>query len=377
MARFVPSLIFSFLVIGLSACSNSGSSSDGGSSSPVPPSESTAKTYRHFAYASAQYGNVVYSYSVDAQTGVMTELSTPSIAAQSLPMITAASYDKKFLLAANYSSHSVSCYSINSTTGDLTLVEHQALTAASAPGTVVSHPSKPIFYTANSGIAKISVLDITAAGDVSERTTVNAGAGVTALIINAAGTMMYSVDQNADQIGIYTIDANGDLSLAGTAAVPAGSQPNSATLSINENFLYTANWGTATISGFSVSGTTLTSLGAPVSGGTGGVYTVIASPDGEHLYAAKPYGNNYSEHTLDPNTGAIGAANEVAMPGAVNFTFLGNFALITSWTNNVAGIPLKTRSYSALNGVGSSDLSVTATSNRGLYKITVVTFENP
>lgn len=362
-------LILSIGLIFLTACSSSNSSAPGSNDTQSAPE----KVKNYYAYSGAQYTNLIHQFSVSATTGDLTPLSTPSIAAQTLPMILAASYDKKVLMAINYSSNSVSSFLIDKASGQLTLAEHHNLEASSAPAWVVGHPSKSVFYTANSGTNKIDVLDVDAAGMVTVRNSVNAGSGVTCLVMNAGGSLLYSVDQGANQISIYAVDANGDLTFVSSASSGAGTQPNQAVLSPDGKNLYTANWGTQNVTAFAVSGTTLTSLGAPVSAGSGGVYTVTVSPDGSRLYAAKPYGNFYSILPID-TTGALGAAQDVAQTGSVNFTFWKDFAFVLGWTGNAAGLPIETRSYGAADGLGTSIASSTA-GLQGVYQLLIVEVE--
>ena len=358
------------LAMAFTACSEKSSESPAasdGTQAIVPP-----KVYKHFAYVGAQYTNLIHQFAIDAVTGVVAPLlTTPSIAAQNLPMITAASFDGKTLVAINYSSNSVSSYQI-AKSGELSLVEHQALDAGSAPGWVSAHPKLPIFYTADSGLAQISILDVDSAGQVSVRGHVAGGAGVTCLVLNKAGTFLYSVDQNADRLSVYAIAADGGLTLLTSASLPAGSSPNQATLSADERFVYVANWGTQSVAGFSVQGNNLVSIGAPTASGTGGVYTVTVSPDGKRLFAAKPYGNNFSEHAIDPATGAIGTAVTTAANGSVGFTFWKDFVYHIKWNSAVIGLPIDTYRYSENAGMGATPASSTLDGYRGIYRMTIV-----
>lgn len=360
--------ILAGLLLGLAGCKEDGQL--------ALESHSPSKIKKVYAYAGAQYSNKIYEYALNRDTGELTALSSPSIDAQTLPMINTVTRDKKYLVTINYSSNSVSSYSINWNSGALTLVEHQALAGGSAPAWVVAHPSLDVLYVADSGTAKVEVLDINpSTGDLTSRGLVNAGAGVTALAINANGTVLYSADQNANQVGIYSIDSAGDLSLAGTQALAGGSLPNQLALSPNGQYLYVANWGTQNISQFSVSGTSLTSLGADVGAGGGGVYTVTVTPDGKSLIANKPYGNAYSVHSIDPSTGALGAANPVAQAGAVNFAFYEDFAYMVPWTSNALGLSIETRAYTSGSGTVGAAALYSAPAQRGFYQLTIVEVE--
>jgi 6-phosphogluconolactonase (cycloisomerase 2 family) len=332
----------------------------------------TVQNSKIFAYANAQYTNKIWQFSVNKVSGEATALPTDSIDTQALPYALTATSNGKFLIAANYSSVSLSSFSIDPTSGELTLVENHPLAAGAAPSWLISHPSLNLVYVAEAGTSKITPLDIDPnTGIMTARPSVNAGSGVTALEMSRDGRFLYSADQNVDQVGIYTVDPQGDLVKAGFASVPAGSQPNHIKLTPNGNFLYTANWNSASVSSFSVSGTTLTNLGAATAAGAGGVYTVSVTPDGGHLIAAKPYGNNYSVHTIDPITGALGAATVVAHSGAVGISYYKNFAFVTPWSSAVAGLPIETHLTDATAGIVEAASSSTV-GLRGLYQFQIV-----
>ncbi len=362
----LPRLGFIVLgLIGVFGCSP-------GSSVTVSPATPLPRVLKVFGYAPSQYTNLVHEYSLDQTTGALTPLATDSIAAQTLPLSLAVSLSKKFLVAANYSSNSLSSYAIDGTTGNLTLVGNYPVTGQTGTAYVYAHPTKNVFYTADAGTSHITVFAMNpTTGALSVQSGIAAGSGVTAFAINSAGTILYSANQNVSEIGIYAIDGNGDLTAAGTQAMTAGSQISHLLLSPNEHFLYAGNWATATVSGFSISGTTLSPVGSDVATGAGGVYTLGISPDGQRLYAAKPYGNSFTSHSLDPVTGAIGAAVTTTLNGSVNFAFYGKYAYLVPWTSAAAGLPIDTRSYSAASGMGATALSSTA-AIQGAYSLLFV-----
>jgi 6-phosphogluconolactonase len=343
------------------------------SSSPAPTPTPTPVITKLYGYAGSQYTNEVYSFSIDKMTGEITATAGVSGAAQNASMISAVSFDKKYLVAANYSSHSVSTFSIAKSTGDLNLIGHTNLAASTNPAWITAHPSKRIFYSANAGNGTISIIDVDSNGAATVRSSIAAGSGVTCLAINNAGSVLYSVDQNVNQIGIYSVDSNGDLTFVSAASTPSGSQPNHAIISPNQSTLYVANWGTANVTSFSILSTSLTTIG-DVSTGTGGTYMVSVSPDGKYLYASKPYAHSYSMHAIDATTGALSAATESTLSGSVNFSFWESFAFMISWSNGAGGLPFSSRSNGS-SGISANDLFTTSSSYRGLYQLVLVEIE--
>jgi len=327
-----------------------------------------------FAYAGGQYTNQINSFEVDKTTGALNPTSQPSIASQTLPMTQDVLFNKKFLLSVNYSSHSFSVYGIEAASGNLSLIANTDLGAGTGPIWVTAHPSLPVAYVTQLGNAKIAIIDIDPdTGAATVRGTLNGQSGVTATEINKAGTILYSADQNVDQVGIYSVDNTGGLTLVGHGSCPAGSNPNEVKIHPSGNFLYTANWTTGDVSGFAINGTTLTPINT-LGGGSGGVYTVSLSPDGNFLYANKPYGAQMTTMSIDPVTGTLSSAVNETITGAVNVSFWGDFAFLVAWQGG-GGEPILTRPF--VSGTGFGATSSQTANVIGLYNLVIVEIVQP
>lgn len=322
-----------------------------------------------FGFAPAQYDNVIYAYQLNRATGEILPTAQASIPTQTLPISSAISADHHYLFAANYSSNSISSYSVNSDNGELALITHFALPASSAPGWLSSHPALPVLYVANSGTGMIAVLDVDRNGGLSLRNLVAAGSGVTSFAINAAGTVLFSAEQSLNQVSSFDVDSAGGLSLSHTFAMAANTQPNQLELSKSGRFLYTANWGTSSVSAFLVHGDELSSLGPDVNAG-GAVFTVNISPDEKFAYAMQPYSKQYSTHAIAAD-GSLGAAVIRAKAGAVWMTFWSQFAFLTSWTYNPAGLSIESHANDSIEGAGTAAL-FSGAPHRGQYQMTIL-----
>ena len=359
----------------LAACSSGGGGGLPSQSSTPTVAATPVPITKVYAYAGSQYTNKIYGFSLEAATGVLTPTVQGSVDSDAFPMIVATSRKQTHLFAANYSTNTISSYAIDANTGELTLAEKQALGAGAAPAWVSASPNLDVVYVANAGTSTIGILDFDpATGLLNPRTTVAAGSGVTALQFNKDGSVLYSADQNVNQLGVYSVDSQGNLSRQATVNMTAGSQVNALALSPDGRFLYTANWGTKTVSAYAISGTMLTQVGPDVTVGpvsSGGAYMIQVSPDGKRLYSTQPYGHSIATFDLNATTGAPSAAVQETLTGAVNIAFYKDYSFLIRWGNSANPLPIATRSYSSASGVGTTDMSATA-GITGLYQLVLV-----
>lgn len=132
-------------------------------------------------------------------------------------------------------------------------------------------------------------------GNLQARSVVSVGPGKApaALALSANGGFLYSLNRGTNDISIFAINpATGDLTNAGTVAVPSG--PYAMVFSVRGDYAYVSCDGASAIAAFSVnlSTGTLTPLSAGSYGaGSGRVQSLAISFDGRFLYAANPDAN--------------------------------------------------------------------------------------
>lgn len=373
-SSYFQGLAISTLLL-LSACGSS-SQKPGDANPALPVSEQNPITVSTpapkpfaFGFAPAQYDNAIYSYQLNRETGEILPTAQVSIAAQTLPISTALSADHRYLFAANYSSNSISSYQINASSGELTLVTHFAMPASSAPGWITAHPRLPVIYVAASGTGMIAVIDIQTDGSLILRNLVSAGPGVTSFAISPDASVLFSAEQNADQITSFAIGASGDLTQTQVTTLVSKSQPNQIELSHSGKFLYSANWGTHSVSAWAVNGDALQSLGPDTDAG-GPVFTVNISPDDQFAYAMQPYSNQFSTHAISQD-GRLSLAALTARTGAVWMSFFSHFSFLTSWTYHPEGQAIESRDYQTGSGMGST-VKFQSAPHRGMYQLTIL-----
>lgn len=114
---------------------------------------------------------------------------------------------------------------------------------------------------------------------------------------------------NGNNIFVYSV--NGDGSLTQSAAYPAGNTPTSIAIDPSGSYLYVANGVDSNMSAFSVSGTTLTSLGNYAAGNYPDA--ILVEPRlGQYVYVANYLGSDVSGFVL--NTANNTLVNSVNTP---------------------------------------------------------------
>ena len=142
--------------------------------------------------------------------------------------------------------------------------------------------------------------------------SVGPGKAPAALALSANAKFLYSLNRGTNDISILAINpATGDLTNAGTVAVPTG--PYAMVFSVRGDYAYVSCDGASTIAAYSVDLSTgaLTPLsaGSYVAGG-GRVQSLTISFDGDFLYAANPDANQIialailSDGSLSPIPGS-------------------------------------------------------------------------
>ena len=227
------------------------------------------------------------AYAVDALTGALTPLPTAIYATGTGP--TAVSVDRagKFVMVANSGSNDISVFAIAAGTGALTPVSGSPF-AAGPPGFPGVSPlslafvESPVFY----GLY-VSAFD-PANGLVVTTFAVDNGSGV---LTFASGWLVQvenyiATDRNGEflygatrggVVGYGITDASGDLSTVAGYPYAAGRNAYSVTVDPSNQFLYVANEGAGTVSGFkrNPDGSLIAITGAPFIAGHNPVFIAI------------------------------------------------------------------------------------------------------
>ena len=198
-------------------------------------------------------------------------------------------------------------YRIDDNTGSSTAVFTTPFIIGNAPAGMVLSPSGQVAYAANQNDDTISQLKIdTVTGTLTEvlpRTP--AGFSPNPMVMDAAGGTLIVGNQLSNDLYVYTVGANGALTLA--SKTPLGSQPTSLVLS--NNFLYVAVPNFNGVYGFSLSSGNLSPLpGTPVQV-LNGIGKLAVDPAGKYLYAPNLGSNTISGFAIQSDGSLVGIPN--------------------------------------------------------------------
>jgi 6-phosphogluconolactonase (cycloisomerase 2 family) len=147
-------------------------------------------------------------------------------------------------------------------------------------------------------------------GTVSQvGSAVATGATPLAMAITPDAKSLFVANAAPDNsVSAYTVNSDGSLTAQGTAT-PVGQLPVALAVDPSSKFLFVANENSSTISVFSISGTSLTKVGAFSSSLPGdvtgnGPAALVTSPSGNYLYVANQFTNTLGAFSYDA-TGAL------------------------------------------------------------------------
>jgi 6-phosphogluconolactonase len=211
--------------------------------------------------ATGATANAVFGYAIGSD-GSLTAISANGFAAGTTPFWIVFTPDGKFAYVSDEGEDLISAYSVDATTGALTPLatptfatdEHPQDLTIDATGT---HLYAPVANGSTSGA--VDWFTINADGTLANRGTIPAGVTPMFLAIDPAGPYAYVSSTAGAEVYGYSIDATTGALTALTGSpysTGAGSLPQFITIDPSGKFGYTANEGAGNISGFAINPTT-------------------------------------------------------------------------------------------------------------------------
>jgi len=280
-----------------------------GSAMMAMTSGTTPVTYTsRFAYAANFGGDNVSGFTVDAETGALTEVSGSPFAAGPAPFNVITDPAGKFAYVVNSyegsgsDAGSLSAYTINASTGILTAITGSPFGTGIFPLTGAVDPSGRFLYVG---------------GELATFFTINASTGaLTAQALPGFETNLMALDPSGrflyaaigtSTIVTYNIDpSSGALTMASSATGPVSTESVSADPS--GRFVYVVAQGatTSTVTSYAVnlSSGALSAIGSPLAA-VGGEAHPAMDPLGRFLYVASQTAGGISAYAIGRSTGVL------------------------------------------------------------------------
>jgi len=287
-----------------------------------------------FLFVATQGDSLVTPFSIDLGTG---RLSTngSGTATGSMPSAMLLAPSGKTVFVANSGDNSISSYSVNSNGGLATGSTAQCSTGVNPINMASDSNGKFLFVTylgsqldptQPSAICVFSINNTTLT-QASVITFTNPSPGPSGVAVSPDGAFLYVSNRFDGTVTQYNVDGSGNLTQFASYAV--GTTPSGMALAqtANSHFLYVANTGSNTVSGFVVclavtsqcssADGTLVSTGAPFSVQLGPV-AMAATGDGAFLFVANQQSNQVSALKIAGGSGVLSANTPASVSAGLN-----------------------------------------------------------
>jgi 6-phosphogluconolactonase (cycloisomerase 2 family) len=229
------------------------------------PSSMAIDPTGRFAYVANSLDNTITALSINSMTGSLTKIAEDVATGGELSASIAVEPTGRYLYSSNTTSKNISVFNINSVTGALTLAN--SVVVAETIGKIRVSPHGQFVYVIESLNNSVTTFRIDQdSGGLSKVEKVTGGTGPIGMTIDPSGRFAYVANKLSNDVTMYSINANnGALSKIETE-VAAGDGALSVTVDVTGRFAYVTNFIASTISVFSIDGTTgeLTKVGVDV-----------------------------------------------------------------------------------------------------------------
>ncbi len=219
---------------------------------------------------------------------------------------------------AEFSAFKINTLTINESTGALSIAPGSP-TAATLGGTyyIAIDPKLPTAYVIGYGsITPYTINDSTGAlTEVTSESYYDNG-NPTAAAIDASGEYLFAAD-GSGTLTVLQIKTDGSLTPVSGSPFPAGSQPKALIVDPAAPFVYIANAGDATITGYSfnlTTGAVAAIPGGPWAVGGSDPQSLAIDPSGTFLFVVNLQTRNISAFTINSATGTLSPVSGSPFP---------------------------------------------------------------
>ena len=131
------------------------------------------------------------------------------------------------------------------------------------------------------------------------------GSSPSSIVEEPAGLYVYVTDSNTNQLFAFQTNAQGIPQALTTSPYPTGLFPVNVTVDPRGQFLYVANFGSSTVSAFTITGGSPSAVAGSAAVATGPNCVTIEPALGIYLYTSNNTDGSVSGAQLDPHSGAL------------------------------------------------------------------------
>jgi 6-phosphogluconolactonase len=321
--RFLAGVVVPVLLLTLSACTTSSSSTPSGTGA---------------LFVATQGDSSVSAYTIDLTAGTISA-NGASVPTGSVPSAMILAPSGSALFVANNGTNDISAYSVKSD-GTLTAAATTP-TGGMTPLSMAMDSAGHFLFVANQGlqvdpasgtISVFAVQDATLTAVPGSPFRVaelgaSSGTGPAGVAVTPDAKFLYVSNQFDSTVSTFSVDASGVLTRGSVVSV--GTTPSALAITPNGGFLYVAN--SSTLSGFAICNQVVTSCndptapdgtltaltGSPFSSGLGPV-SIVAAPSGKFLFVVDRLSNQVSEYKVATGTGVLTANTQATISTAAN-----------------------------------------------------------
>lgn len=259
-----------------------------------------------------------------------TKAGYPNGVGQNASFITTSANGKNVYIA-NSGSQQISAFTADDDYGNITIIGNYH--AGNVPQFIVIHPSGKYLYVANARDNTITAFrrDTLTGALTAIVPAVNVGNNPTCMAISSSGSWAYVVNNESNTLSVLKIDITTGVPKV-VANYPTGANPLSVTIAPNDATVLVTNSSSNTISGFirNEADEKLTQMyGSPFSTGAGPNQLVFSNPS--FCYVTNSGDNSITGFSL------------------------------SNWSQSAQSTLIKTRAYTAVDGVGEQPSQIIAT----------------
>jgi 6-phosphogluconolactonase (cycloisomerase 2 family) len=273
-----------------------------------------------FLYVANMKDDNIYEFAVSSVDGTLTPLSPAFVSngnatePDELAITTSSVSGTLLLWVTNKNKGTVSWYTVNSSTGQINAASQGSIGGFNTPFGITLHPTLAVLYVSDTSTGLIQPMTYnTSTGALTKNFTAvtstdfpfaTAPAG---LAIDAAGAALFTADVGNGEVSSFSIDGKGALTpIHAVANSIVGDKPFGVGIGVNNSneFVYTGNFGGASVSSFLVTSTTTLTTPPTSASPYGGPTGLVVDPQNKFVYAADNLDGTVSQSTINGSCGS-------------------------------------------------------------------------